>query len=125
MSSYITLNQNMDNEFILTIKKNHTLLPVVIYETDTFEMQIIKMEDNSVVSTIEMAESDDGQITVYDEDNGQLMVLLKESFINSLEIERGEKADRYYEKPMYKIALKANTVDNGNFILKINNIRIA
>ena len=61
MSSYITLNLNMDNEFILTIKKNHTLLPVVIYETDTFEMQIIKMEDNSVVSTIEMAKSDDGQ----------------------------------------------------------------
>ena len=85
-TSRFVINKGLSNVFILTIKKNHTLLPIVIYETDTFEMQIIKMEDNSVVSTIEMAESDDGQITVYDEDNGQLMILLKKQLLSTAPI---------------------------------------
>jgi hypothetical protein len=33
--------------------------------------------------------------------------------------EKGEKADRYYAKPTYKLVIECVTQNNGNFIAKV------
>ena len=44
--------------------------------------------------------------------------------VDSLEIARGDRSDYYYEKPMYRIAIECNTVDNGKFVAKVNKVYI-
>lgn len=119
MSNFI-VNKGMSNEFIITIKKNDTILPVVIADTDTFKMYMYKLKDNSLVHTSELGNG----IVIHDAESGQIKITLAESFVNSLEIERGDRADNYYAKPMYRIALDCNTVDNGKFVAKIDKVYV-
>lgn len=110
----------MDNEFIITIKKNDTILPIIISPTDTFALYMYKLSDNSLVETLDLADG----IVVHDAENGQIKVTMAEVFVNMLEIERGERADNYYEKPMYRIAIDCNTVDNGKFVAKVSKVYV-
>ena len=114
------INKGMNNEFILTIKKNNSTLPIIIDPTDTFVAKLYLLEDKSEAISIDNSgtPNDDGNITVYDENNGQIKLTLNDTAVNSLISERGDKVDDYYLIPTYRLAIDCVTVDNGTFVAK-------
>ena len=66
----------------------------------------------------------DGFIDVYDDANGQIRVTMNPTLTDRLEKERGPKEDRYYLKPTYRMSIECNTMNNGNFVIKLKNISV-
>ena len=123
--SNFTINKGLTNEFILTIKQNDTLLPMIIEYSDTFKLLLINLDTDQVESTIDMDSTKaDGFIDVYDDANGQIRVTMNPTLTDRLEKERGPKEDRYYLKPTYRMSIECNTMNNGNFVIKLKNISV-
>ena len=123
--SNFTINKGLTNEFILTIKQNDTLLPMIIEYSDTFKLLLINLDTDQVESTIDMDSTNtDGFIDVYDDANGQIRVTMNPTLTDRLEKERGPKEDRYYLKPTYRMSIECNTMNNGNFVVKLKNISV-
>ena len=123
--SNFTINKGLTNEFILTIKQNDTLLPMIIEYSDTFKLLLINLDTDQVESTIDMDSTKaDGFIDVYDDANGQIRVTMNPTLTDRLEKERGPKEDRYYLKPTYRMSMECNTMNNGNFVIKLKNISV-
>ena len=123
--SNFTINKGLTNEFILTIKQNDALLPMIIEYSDTFKLLLINLDTDQVESTIDMDSTKaDGFIDVYDDANGQIRVTMNPTLTNRLEKERGPKEDRYYLKPTYRMSIECNTMNNGNFVIKLKNISV-
>lgn len=121
--SNFTINKGLTNEFILTIKQNDTLLPMIIEYSDTFKLLLINLDTDQIESTIDMDNTKaDGFIDVYDDANGQIRVTMNPTLTDRLEKERGPKEDRYYLKPTYRMSIECNTMNNGNFVAKLKNI---
>lgn len=123
--SNFTINKGLTNEFILTIKQNDTLLPMIIEYSDTFKLLLINLDTDQIESTIDMDNTKaDGFIDVYDDANGQIRVTMNPTLTDRLEKERGPKEDRYYLKPTYRMSIECNTMNNGNFVIKLKNISV-
>lgn len=123
--SNFTINKGLTNEFILTIKQNDTLLPMIIEYSDTFKLLLINLDTDQIESTIDMDDTKaDGFIDVYDDANGQIRVTMNPTLTDRLEKERGPKEDRYYLKPTYRMSIECNTMNNGNFVIKLKNISV-
>ena len=123
--SNFTINKGLTNEFILTIKQNDTLLPMIIEYSDTFKLLLINLDTDQIESTIDMDNTKaDGFIDVYDNANGQIRVTMNPTLTDRLEKERGPKEDRYYLKPTYRMSIECNTMNNGNFVIKLKNISV-
>lgn len=123
--SNFTINKGLTNEFILTIKQNDTLLPMIIEYSDTFKLLLINLDTDQIESTIDMDNTKaDGFIDVYDDANGQIRVTMNPMLTDRLEKERGPKEDRYYLKPTYRMSIECNTMNNGNFVIKLKNISV-
>ena len=123
--SNFTINKGLTNEFILTIKQNDTLLPMIIEYSDTFKLLLINLDTDQIESTIDMDDTKaDGYISVYDDANGQIRVTMNPTLTDRLEKERGPKEDRYYLKPTYRMSIECNTMNNGNFVIKLKNISV-
>lgn len=120
-----SINKGIDNEFIFSIKKQHEILPLVLDDSDTFEMRIIKLSTRDVVSIINQVENDDGVIEFFDKYNGQILVKLYESFTSTLESEFGDRADRYYSKPMYEILVIGNSFVDGAIQFRIPEVYVS
>lgn len=118
------INKGMNNEFIITIKQNDSTLPMVIVNTDTFNCKIYLLETNVEVAEVSLIPNESGSIEVYDTNNGQIIVKLSELLVDTLITERGEKPDRYYLRPTYRLAIGCSTLNNGNFVAKINNVYV-
>lgn len=115
MSKFV-INKGMSNEFIITIKQNGTTLPMAIEQTDTFVAKLIKMSDSTVVSTLD--------VDVEDAVNGQIKVTVSNEVAAGLEVAKGDKADLYYSKPRYKLAIDCNTANNGKFVAKVEKVYV-
>lgn len=128
MASYatdFTINKGLKNEFIITIKQNDTLLPMIIEDTDTFRLILVNRDTDIIESTIDMDDTkSDGYISVYDDANGQIKIIMNYSMTSTLEKERGPKEDRYYLKPTYKITIECDTANNGHFVARLNNVYV-
>ena len=123
--SNFTINKGLTNEFILTIKQNDTLLPMIIKYSDTFKLLLINLDTDQVESTLDMDNTKaDGFIDVHDDANGQIRVTMNPTLTDRLEKERGPKEDRYYLKPTYRMSIECNTMNNGNFVVKLKNISV-
>ena len=123
--SNFTINKGLTNEFILTIKQNDTLLPMIIEYSDIFKLLLINLDTDQIESTIDMDSTKaDGFIDVYDDANGQIRVTMNPTLTDRLEKERGPKEDRYYLKPTYRMSIECNTMNNGNFVIKLKNISV-
>lgn len=112
------------NEYYITIKQDGSTLPMVIKPTDTFEVKIFKLKDSALVATIGMIAGADGQISVYDSANGKLKIVLSDALVTALVMERGDRADYYYSKPIYRLVIDASTVNNGDFIATIDKVYV-
>lgn len=120
-----SINKGIDNEFIFSIKKQHEILPLTLDYSDTFEMRIIRLSTRNVVSIINQVENDDGVIEFFDKPNGQLLVKLNASMTSTLESEFGDRADRYYSKPMYEILVIGNSLIDGAIQFKIPEVYVS
>ena len=120
-----SINKGIDNEFIFSIKKQHEILPLTLDDNDTFEMRIIRLSTRDVVSIINQVENDDGVIEFFDKPNGQLLVKLNASMTSTLESEFGDRADRYYSKPMYEILVVGNSLVDGAIQFKIPEVYVS
>ena len=118
------ITKGIANEYYITIKQDDSTLPMVIKPTDTFEVKIFKLEDSALVATIGMVAGTDGQISVYDAANGKLKIVLSDALVTALVMERGDRADYYYSKPIYRLVIDASTVNNGDFIATIDKVYV-
>lgn len=118
------ITKGIANEYYITIKQDDSTLPMVIKPTDTFEVKIFKLKDSALVATIGMIAGTDGQISVYDSANGKLKIVLSDALVTALVMERGDRADYYYSKPIYRLVIDASTVNNGDFIATIDKVYV-
>lgn len=112
-----TITRGVDNEFFFTVKANNSLLPMVIEPSDTFQVKLVRLDDNTTADI-------DRSLEVVDATNGKLRFLVTEAESMSLLSERGQKEDRYYLKPVYKLLLEATTVNNGSFIAQLGKVYV-
>lgn len=112
-----TITRGVDNEFFFTVKANGSLLPMVIEPLDTFQVKLVRLDDNTTADI-------DRPLEVVDAANGKLRFLVTEAESMSLLSERGQKEDRYYLKPVYKLLLEATTVNNGSFIAQLGKVYV-
>lgn len=113
MSKFV-ITKGTSNEFIITIKQNGTTLPMVIEPADTFVAKLLSIEDGSVVAT--------PTTSIVNAQNGKIKLTLDSNTVNGLSIERGDRADYYYSKPLYKLVIDCNTVNNGKFVAKVHKV---
>ena len=118
------ITKGIANEYYITIKQDDSTLPMVIEPTDTFEVKIFKLKDSALVATIGMIAGTDGQVSVYDDVNGKLKIVLSDALVTALVMERGDRADYYYSKPIYRLVIDASTVNNGDFIATIDKVYV-
>lgn len=118
------ITKGIANEYYITIKQDDSTLPMVIEPTDTFEVKIFKLKDSALVATIGMIAGTDGQVSVYDAANGKLKIVLSDALVTALVMERGDRADYYYSKPIYRLVIDASTVNNGDFIATIDKVYV-
>lgn len=118
------ITKGIANEYYITIKQDNSTLPMVIKPTDTFEVKIFKLKDSALVATIGMIAGTDGQVSVYDAANGKLKIVLSDALVTALVMERGDRADYYYSKPIYRLVIDASTVNNGDFIATIDKVYV-
>ena len=118
------ITKGIANEYYITIKQDDSTLPMVIEPADTFEVKIFKLNDSALVATIGMIAGTDGQVSVYDDVNGKLKIVLSDALVTALVMERGDRADYYYSKPIYRLVIDASTVNNGDFIATIDKVYV-
>ena len=112
-----TINKDIQNEFIFTIKQNDSLLPMIIDLSDTFSFKIYDLDTDELFKEVNMTSSQDGIITIFDAANGQIKVVLNSDPL--FRKERGSKEDKYYLKPTYRILIEGITVNNGLISAKV------
>lgn len=115
MSKFV-VSKGGSNEFIITIKQNGTTLPMVIEHTDTFVAKLLSIKDGSEVATL--------TTNVINAQNGKIKLVLSESQVDGLNMERGDRADYYYSKPLYKLVIDCDTVNNGKFVAKVHKVYV-
>ena len=116
MSSKFVISKGGSNEFIITIKQNGTTLPMVIEPTDTFEAKLLTMCGGEVVATL--------TTNVLNANNGKIKLVLDDSVVETLKTEKGDRADYCYSKPLYKLVIDCDTVNNGKFVAKVHKVYV-
>ena len=120
-----TINRGLKNEFIMTIKQNDSLLPMVIEYSDTFKLTMFNRDTEDIEAVLDMDNAKvDGYISIHNDANGQIKILMNPTLTNKLEKERGPKEDRYYIKPTYRISIECDTLNNGSFVAKIDDVYV-
>ena len=123
-SNRFVVNKGTNNEFIIKIKQNGSTMPMEISGTDTFFVKFYNLETKELKLSIDMTSGSDGQVSVYNAHNGQILIVLNDSAIADMVSERGDKVDKYYLKPTYRMVIDCNTANNGNFTAKINSVYV-
>ena len=118
------LTQGSTNEYTITIKQDGTTLPMVIDPTDTFTLKIYELATGNEVLSLNMTTHPNGQISVYDAANGKLKITINQIAVDALKVERGDRADYYYAKPLYRLVIDATTVNNGEFLATIDKVYV-
>ena len=112
------LVKGKENELYITIKQNGLLDPMKITPTDTFRGKLIRLEDDVTVDL-------EKHLEVVNAENGKIKLVVSKEETNNLINERGPKEDHYYLRATYKLLLECNTVNNGYFTARINNIYVS
>lgn len=111
-----TITKGLDNTFVFTIKADGSTLPMEIEGSDTFNARLITLADDSVVLT--------KSLVVTDALNGKASLTISSSETDPLVSDKGTKLDRYYLRPVYKLVIECNTVNNGDFIAKVPEVYV-
>lgn len=111
-----TITKGVDNTFVFTIKADGSTLPMEIVVGDTFTAYLKNMADGTTALT--------KALTVADALSGRVQLVITEAEADALVSDRGNKEDRYYLRPNYRLMLDCSTTNNGDFIAKIDNIYV-
>ena len=115
MSKFV-ITKGTSNEFIITIKQNGTTLPMVIEPTDTFEAKLLNMCGGEVVTTL--------TTNVLNAQNGKIKLTLDNAIVETLKTEKGDRADYCYPKPLYRLVIDCDTINNGKFVAKVHKVYV-
>ena len=118
-ASKFVIDRGSDNTFTFTIKQDNSTLPLEIVNGDTFFATLKLLGTNEVFSDV-----DSLPLTVEDALNGKVSLYIPENITSNLVTDRGDKVDRYYIRPTYKLILECSTQNNGNFIAKVPEVYV-
>lgn len=110
------INKNIDNEFMFQIKQNGSIEAMVIEPTDTFVFKLKDPKTGDVRFTVNAA--------VVDDINGRIKVVIPQSTADGLTREVGDRADNFYNKPVYSAVIIADTANNGKFVAKLAKVYV-
>lgn len=105
------ITKGFSNEFVFTIKRDGSTLPIVIEPSDTFTAAIKLLSTGAVATSI--------PLTVESAPNGKVKLVISSSIASSLISSKGAEEDRYYTRPTYSLILDCNTAANGPFLAKV------
>jgi hypothetical protein len=119
------ISKGVNNNFTFTIKQDNSTLPLSIEAADTFLADLIPLGDAfEFAGDMPTDTFNDIVMAVEDAPNGKISLAISESDTQWLVIDKGARVDRYYTRPTYKLVLKCNTVNNGNFIAKVPEVYV-
>lgn len=129
MSCYVdkfVISKGVDNTFTFTIKQDNSTLPLIIVEgTDTFVADLLPLHEAFDYPVGMPANTfNDMAMSVVDAANGKITLTILEAGTQWLTADRGGRADRHYLRPTYKLVLKCDTVNNGDFIAKVAEVYV-
>lgn len=126
MDERFIIYKSLENVFTFTIKQNGSKSPLdLTNDADSdFVGKLIKIADNSVpvdvdIDIVRKGYMADG-VTKYDD--GKIEMTISGAGVANLVSEKGTKADRYYLKPTYKLLIQCDTVGNGKFIARVDEV---
>lgn len=111
-----TITRGFDNTFVFTIKANGSTLPLIIEGSDTFSATLIDLDTDTPQVTKPMI--------VTNAIAGQVTLSFTSEETSALVKDRGDKVDRYYLRPVYKLLIECDTQNNGKFIAKVAEIYV-
>jgi hypothetical protein len=114
-----TITKGLENTFVFTIKANGSTLPMVIDPSDTFQATILPL-DPSDENTPFLVKA----LVITNATNGQVTLTISAAETNLAVTDIGSKADRYYLRPVYRLLIDCDTVNNGKFIAKVSEIYV-
>lgn len=119
-----TITKGSDNTFIFTIKQDNSTLPLVIDNSDTFFADLVALGSDEAYAPVTGK-----ALVVVDAANGKVSLIITSAETDdnagtALVKEGGSKVDRYYPRPTYKLTLRCNTLNNGNFIVKVPEVYV-
>ena len=92
---------------------------------DTFKLTMFNRDTEAIEAILDMDDTKpDGYISIHNNANGQIKIVMNSVLTSKLEKERGPKEDRYYLRPTYRIAIECDTLNNGNFVAKIDDVYV-
>lgn len=115
-----TITKGVENTFVFTIKADGSTLPMEITSTDSFVADLIPLDPLDTVTGI-------SNLVLSLPDNllsGKVTLVIPASSTADLVKDMGDKADRYYLRPVYKLVIKCTTQNNGNFIAKVPEVYV-
>ena len=122
------ISKGSDNTFIFTIKKDNSTLPLTIVTSDTFVAKLSLLSDESTVFTYPITTPTTGS---EDAINGRIALSIPAddthgagSDSTNLIKDVGNKVDRYYLRPSYKLTMECVTTGNGKFIAKVAEVYV-
>ena len=110
------ITKGLDNTFVFTIKADGSTLPMVIEVGDTFTAYLTELATGTTALT--------KALVVTDAPNGQATLTITAAENAALTTDKGTKTDRYYLRPTYKLTLECSTVNNGDFIAKVDEVYV-
>tara|TARA_R110000744_G_scaffold147612_8_gene260605 strand:+ start:4057 stop:4428 length:372 start_codon:yes stop_codon:yes gene_type:complete len=113
------ISKGSKNTFIFTIKQDNSTLPLTIEVGDTFFASLIELENNTPY-----AEVTNKALTVDNAAGGRVSLVIPKLDTDNLVTDRGSKTDRYYNRPVYKMLIECSTVNNGDFIAKVQEVYV-
>lgn len=120
------IDKGIPNEFKIQIKADGDTLPLVLTNTDTFNLKLYNLEDttNTIVAELDNTDTTLGQVTLEDLANGKIKILMKTALTTGLTSNKGSRADRYYLLPTYRGLITGVTANGGNIITSIDLIYV-
>lgn len=113
------ITKGSDNTFTFTIKQDNSTLPLVIEPSDTFKASLTVLGSNDAYAPVT-----DKLMTVEDTLNGKVALSIPAADTDALIADVGDKVDRYYLRPTYRLTLTCSTVNNGDFIAKVPEVYV-
>lgn len=116
-----SITKGVDNTFVFTIKQDNSTLPLTILTGDTFSAKLVLLGDTPTETAFSIGTPSTG---TYDALNGRISLVINTAASNLLIPDIGAKVDRYYARPTYKLIIDCVTVNNGNFIAKVDEVYV-
>lgn len=110
------INKTVDNTYKFTIKKDGSIMPLVLEAGDTFSYKLITLDNDAVALA--------GSIPITDAENGEVTMTVSSAQAAGLVSTKGEVVDGRFLKPTYRLLVSCNTAGNGAFVAKVPKVYV-